>query len=469
MKTTQWVGAIIALAVMVFVITFAMNYLGGGKGGEEPKKTTTATRQLTFFNPVLVGGGTFTVKGKDDKDIEEPFPLEREAKKPLHHDFLFINRNPDPLPIGLVGWTPPLSSVQLLLLPDGGRQYLRNSVVAAQGVGAAGLLPGITFLALPLEMGPSKMEPTELTQTESVEVPAGAIGWVRANWTPEQLDWPRLGVRLWTDDKITGPRPTLMASVRIHPPLRASRTFQLGRVKDEEFPHKFSIICYSSTRNHLRIKAELARTPQTAPGLIEVGEPQRLSSEETRKLDPKFVEKETPPGSVRCAYRIPITLNRVATDGETTFDLGPFQRWVVLRTDEKSKPVGVRVSGQVLGLLTVSGESEGGGVDLDQFTSRKGKRAAISLLSETPGLTLKVDPKRTAEFLRVKVDPPETSGGGTTSWGVQLEVLPGRASGTFPRAEDPKYADSAIYLIAQQKDKPPRTIRIPVKGTASDE
>ena len=47
-------------------------------------------------------------------------------------------------------------------------------------------------------------------------------------------------------------------------------------------------------------------------------------------------------------------------------------------------------------------------------------------------------------------------------------MKPGKASGTFPRQDDSRFADSAVYLEARVGSKPARQIRIPVRGTATD-
>ena len=59
------------------------------------------------------------------------------------------------------------------------------------------------------------------------------------------------------------------------------------------------------------------------------------------------------------------------------------------------------------------------------------------------------------------------SGSGHQTWRLEVRVRPGEARGQFPRQEDPAYADSAVYV--QIVGKTPRSIRVPVSGTANDE
>jgi hypothetical protein len=49
---------------------------------------------------------------------------------------------------------------------------------------------------------------------------------------------------------------------------------------------------------------------------------------------------------------------------------------------------------------------------------------------------------------------------------LEVRIPRDKARGEFPRLDDPVYHDSAIYV--KTKEKPPRTIRIPVTGTANE-
>jgi hypothetical protein len=173
-------------------------------------------------------------------------------------------------------------------------------------------------------------------------------------------------------------------------------------------------------------------------------------------------------GKVLCAYRIPLTLRAVAADGRTPFDLGPFRRRVEVQAGDVDEPIQVTVTGRVRGLVSVANDEQGGNVTLGGFPSSKGKRATVALESEVPGVDLGFDRKRTPPFLDARLGAPQTSTSGRRAWQLRVEVLPNQARGPFPRREDPPFQDSAIYLNALQKGKPPLPVRIPVIGTANE-
>src|SRR5262249_60772791 len=106
-------------------------------------------------------------------------------------------------------------------------------------------------------------------------------------------------------------------------------------------------------------------------------------------------------------------------------------------------------------------------VNLRAFRRSQGKREKVHLNSSEPGLTIEFDRKKTPEFLNARVTPRAKTSDGNQSWEVLVEVLPNKASGPFPRKEDPLYEDSGIYLKAQLPGKPPRSVRSAVMGTST--
>src|SRR5436190_23767991 len=92
LKPVQWVLALGALVLMVFAVTFALNYLGTG-GPSDKDQGPPAAPQLTFAETVFPGG----VPG----GAMLP-PLTQEAGQEGHHDFWFHNDNGDqPVKVGL--------------------------------------------------------------------------------------------------------------------------------------------------------------------------------------------------------------------------------------------------------------------------------------------------------------------------------------------------------------------------------
>src|SRR4051794_3289537 len=100
----QFAGAILALAVMVFLITFAMNYLGKDQPNSPIKargKNEAPPRELTFRTTTAPELG-FT-PGKAATRDHQPYQmvLECEGKGGGSQDFWFVNDNKEPMDIGL--------------------------------------------------------------------------------------------------------------------------------------------------------------------------------------------------------------------------------------------------------------------------------------------------------------------------------------------------------------------------------
>jgi hypothetical protein len=173
---------------------------------------------------------------------------------------------------------------------------------------------------------------------------------------------------------------------------------------------------------------------------------------------------------ILCAYRIPITLQAESEDGTMPFELGPFRRWVTLSGSEEDgiELVRTAVEGRIEGDVSVGNPSDAGAILLGVFERQRGARRSVVLQSNVPGLELKLDPDhKVPDFLKVQLaDKAEIGPAGSRTWKLQVEAVPGRARGLFPRDDDPTYRDSAVYL--KTLEKTPRTIRIPVKGTANE-
>src|SRR5262245_17074937 len=84
MKSPQMLFAVLALVVLVFVVTFAMNYLGGGAVRErEAAKPTGPRRELAFASKLFPPDGLSL--------------LDREHKSNGYCDFWFSNPHDAPL------------------------------------------------------------------------------------------------------------------------------------------------------------------------------------------------------------------------------------------------------------------------------------------------------------------------------------------------------------------------------------
>jgi hypothetical protein len=91
----------------------------------------------------------------------------------------------------------------------------------------------------------------------------------------------------------------------------------------------------------------------------------------------------------------------------------------------------------------------------------------VTLESDTPGVELKLEEGRLPKYLEARLSKPSVSASSEhRTWKLEVRVKPGAARGQFPRQEDRAYADSAVYV--QIAGKTPRSLRIPVTGTAND-
>jgi hypothetical protein len=480
MKQAHWVGALVVLAGMVFVVTFAMNYLGTGHSTRD--RPPPLERRLTFAYTAAPSAPT--PPEREDRALQptlDDMALDCEYQRPSHFDYWFANPNDEPVTVGMLRKSCRCASVKLFVLPGEGAHELAASAAGLVGLspGAAGALRAVAGYEWALGKACSGAEPHELLrQGASVRVLPHAAGWVRLSWERQETGL----LQLEADLTMRGGKDTataeqrLVARVHFHRPLRASRKLSAGALDADKLPHTLWLTVWSSTRSQLRFRAEaVSLRAGSGADPFEVGRPVRLTEEERVRLERAHnpgVSEAPPPGAedsvgrVRCAYRVPVTLRAVAADGKTPFDLGRFQRWVKLSGDDVPEPEFVEVTGQVRGLVSVGTAEEAGGVDLGHFPRSRGKREPVHLLADVDGLKLTVDQKRTSPFLRAELKPDKDDPAGQ-SWSLVIRVLPDKVRGKFPRREEP-YHDSAVYLRAEEPGKKVRAVRIGVFGTAEE-
>jgi len=468
--TSQWVMAIVALAGLVFVVTFAMNYLGSRTGpdrGEQPREPL----ELQFFIPRT------TVPAN-----EEDSPLEMEERGTNHQDFWFVNGNDEAVTVGLIKLGCRCSSVELFQLPSGSRARLARVAASIYPIRAAGVLPALTVMAAGLQAAQKGVAGHELlVREDSVTIEPGALGWVRLHWRGDQPGHKSLVAQLWMDDP-KGKTADLQVRVVFHRPMRLLPELRFGVVKDEDLVKGVTghLLVWSSTRHelHLEAKATGGRDKPASDPFV-VGKPIRVTAERFRPLLDRQLQKvrlaidELPPGQIQCAYLVPITLKALAADGKTPFDLGPFRRRVRVKSSDDGVPeLYAFVQGRVRGLVDIEGDEETGGVNFKEFPAKEGvhkrKASAIRISSEQTDLTLRVNERRKPEYLDAELIRQEKRDD-KQIWELKVWVKAGKASGPFPRHEDPLYEDSAIYLEARiGSGKMTRLIRVPVNGNAID-
>jgi hypothetical protein len=463
MKQSQWAIAAIVLAALVFVVTFAMNYLGGRQAVVKRIETSAGGGEIRFFwNEAPIGvmhGG-----------------LDGEEKLAGSFDFWFHNDQSAPVQVGVERTSCKCTAIELFVLPEVASRQLACEAATLVGIGFLGRVSVFAryWADLPRIQGTAGTPHELMRGAESVAVPSNAAGWVRMRWQGERAGAQALSATLTFDGKDSGKTAILRTRVFFHEALRVRPELRVGVLREEDLVKevKQEIVCWSSTRKdlHLEVKNAGRNNPNSDP--LVIGKPEKLSVEDTRKLEKennlgKNAGAELTYGQVMCAYRIPVTLKAVAADG-TPFDVGPISRRVTLScTDISSEPKQVTIHGRVRGLVEIGNDEDGSEINFTIFPRSHGKSAKVNLQSEVPAMKLEFDRMRTPSFLDAKLSPPITAAGRQT-WALRAMVKPGQASGVFPRREDPLYEDSAIYIKAIVPGKPVRWVRIAVQGTASE-
>jgi hypothetical protein len=463
MQTKQWVGAVLALAVMVFVLTFAMNYLSGPN-----KRVAVAdSPRLTFAMPVFP-------------------PQQAEVNKAFFHDFWFENRNEDKeVKLGLLPKSPNelrVPRAELFVIPQSQvpqvSGYTATQWFETRFAVAAPMPAGTPAdLAIPLgrlgrfaalattqvKTDPAlgdKLEGQALTLEDARTVPPRSIGWVRLHWTTDKIGPQPLEAILWTDHRQSEVKTVLQGQVLVLPPLLIPpEQGNVPPVDVSSLPRFLSLDIASPTRSSLPLTVEVERDGRSEKSdpLVLVGQVQRLSEAACRGLEPQFKGIH-----LSCAYRITVKFRDVAEDG-TPFELGRYQRYLKLDGGEGVGKQRVLLEGQVQGDVQVGDRQEGGVAQLGAFPAEQGTKREIVLQSDVPGLQLEVDAARTAAFLEARLEKRDEAASGHQTWVLTVKVPPSKVHGKFPNADDPVLRDSAVYL---KRKGGPRSIRVPVWGTA---
>lgn len=448
MKQLQLGIAFAVLVVMVFVITFAMNYLGGTVQAPVEPDAVQPARDVVFLQKLFPPDGRSA--------------LESEHLSTGFVDFPFYNPHAEAVKIGLDRKSCRCAGVEIYVLPEDNRRYLIPWAIALAGNAGPGPLltvaPSAQVLPV-LEKGASGVEILE--KTDSAVVPGKSLGWARLRYKGERTGVQTLGAQLWMDSAQGGQIASLELRIAYHEPLRVEPTLDFGVLRDEELQRGATrnIMVWSPIRPELRLQATSAYVSGGAgQDTFAIGVPQPINPADL---------PTTYSGPVKCAYRIPVTLLARSPDGKVATDVGPFRRWITLSSpDVPGETRSVAVIGRVRGVVEIGGDDEINEINFTVFPRSRGKRETIQLYSEQADLKLTFDRQRTPEFLSATLIEQKSPDNRRT-WQLRAEVLPDKASGPFPRKADPAFRDSAIYLNAQIPGKPPRSIRIAAVGTAS--
>ena len=257
MKSAHWFVLLVSAAVLVFVATFAANYLGGRRG-KKNAPTIAAQAKLTFADAAT----DFPESGP---------PAELEFGTPQSHDFWFKNENAQDLPVGVFTKTCQCTNVLLWIAPPDWK-----AIPNADGQEKA---------AKELD---TAAKPTELKDKEStsVTVPAGAVGMVRLTWKGDRVGRKDLSATLWMGEK--GPGLNQVFNIRTYfiGPLRTVPETDAGDdIRPEKLPYTVTIKCWSSTRPQFTMKAELVhgRLKEKSNPFV-VGKPVAMTEDDLAKL-----------------------------------------------------------------------------------------------------------------------------------------------------------------------------------------
>src|SRR5262245_17788261 len=120
MKQSQWTIAVLVLAAMVFLVTFAMNYLGFTR--DRPSKPTSReAREVRFFWRGMPLPSAIPEK---DRLLRRSDGIETEVKVPGFQDFWFRNDHPEPVTLGLKRTNCKCTAVEVFLLDEEGQKRL---------------------------------------------------------------------------------------------------------------------------------------------------------------------------------------------------------------------------------------------------------------------------------------------------------------------------------------------------------
>jgi hypothetical protein len=460
MKQTQWVVALVVLAVMVFVITFAMNYLGGGATSTPVTEVLKPTNEVIFLDRVFPADRSHLVQ---------------EERSNGHYDYWLYNPNDQAVVLGVERTSCRCAGAELFV-PDS-RAIADLPVAFAAVLGAtANPLPVAAVGLYGQILDNLSRDATRyelMTRNETGSVPAGGLGWIRLSWKGERTGKQNQFAKLWMDDRVSGKTATLEVFLNYLEPLRVRPTLDVGTIRDDDLRNGLTrhLICWSSTRDQLTLTV---RPAVDRGGVLNdpfvLGKPEPLSARECQALERENNDPsagEALAGPVRSAYRIPLTLQQVSPNGKNPFDVGPFRRRFLIGSPDVIGEQSIVVNGRVSGLVEIGLGDENAEINFFTFPRKRGKREKLFLQSDAPDIKLEFDRVRTPEYLEAKL-VPETTNAGRQSWRLEVQVLPGKAFGVFPRRNDPAYEDAAVYLKALLPGKEPRAIRIPVSGTASE-
>jgi hypothetical protein len=467
MKTSHWVGALAALVFVIFFVTFFLNFVGPTSTGDSSSGGNPEAADLPLLTFLVT---SYPYVAQNGMPVGR---YEQEHRKAGYQDYWFLNLNDVPIRLGAIAKTCKCQGVDVYVLPEGynAQPPLAEPVpLFALPLGILGrnaLLSFIETRAASHDLEEKADKFVALNPDDSkaeMEVPPRRAGWVRMKWTGEKAGPMNLMVKLWLHYPNSGIEVVLERKVNFVEPVQISGTERLGLLRPNDLPKGYFFYVWSSTRKSFNItKAEALRPKalSAAADAFVVGKPVPLTDQETDSVA-DAVNK----ARMLSCYRVPLTLEKLAPDGKTPFDLGNFRRQVEVLTDASEKPLTLTFNGMVTGDIQINGVDDTGGVAFGSFPkdSQPAPRV-VYFRAESPDVKLELVKDRIPEFLDAVFTDESVASERSKAWKLEVRVQPG-IYGTFPRDDDPAYRDSAIYL--RTVGPSPQYIRIGVRGDAVD-
>jgi hypothetical protein len=444
MKAVQTWVTIVVLVLVIFVVTLLSQSLSNPRTPDGGPIPPPEDKPPTLIFPVQV------VK---ESTVSEITPVKG------WRDFWFENVNPVPLEVALLKMSCKCSKVELLVFKKDEEKVFeqwqnQSELLAVTGNG--GLLPTLvatvaTDLAVRGFVGaPERWQSLmyEGRAPKFLPVPAQSQGLVRLTWEGKEPRPQLLTAKLET--RVPG-QPNSEWYNDLEMPVQFVDMMHVDRPTidvDELLPgtQKSALFpCFSPTRAAVNLTArEKSGDACVQCSVLPLTSQQR----EILQLQ-RAGEKALP---ILGGYVVVVTVSERA--GDKQLDLGPFQREIVLSSDDSAETHTLTVKGVVMGEIRLLGEQQKHRVDLSLFDSQKG--TTVNLILETDRPTIKLEPdSHYPDYLEVDLKETGSSPAGGRQWKLTVTVPRDKAFGRLP-------PESVVVLKTQ--DAPPRRFRIPVAG-----
>jgi hypothetical protein len=444
----------------IFIATFARTIIKPPKGTPPVDKVPSATPDDL--------GLVFAQKTADGVDDPDPFNVYKtEVHVEGHYDFWFQNQNKNRVPVklGFLRVRVPCctSGVQYCLETKDFKAWTKGQFegVASLFGSLISITPGIRPLeaaTVAVQRGVGRGEPKRTwaqlgsEESEAVTIQPGESGWVRLPWKGKATGAKPLQADVWVD-KRTNPIELRVPVYFVEPVEIQQTVFPVGEMSmdDDLGSRELYVYIYSYTRPEFDVKVDTSSRFLTWDGQSPMMDVARMGMI----------------GPIMGGYRLRVTFHPRSKDGHE-LDLGRFRETMLVSSSVCPEPFLVSVVGQVRSLVSViptvdepSPEKEGR-IDLGMFRVEEGK--TVEARVEAPAdYELKLD--QGPQFAKIQFKPLPSSSRIKT-WLLHVEVPPNEANGDFPRDDDPRFRDSAVYLHVKW-DSGERRLRIPLSGKAT--